>query len=269
MSEPEAAPAGIDTSVPSLARIYDFFLGGKDNFAVDRAVAADLVKIVPAAGIVAEANRGALRRAVRHLVGEVGIRQLIDVGSGLPTAENVHEVAHGIDPGVRVVYVDNDPIVLAHGRALLADNATTTVIQADARRPAEILEHPDTRKLIDFDRPVGVVMAGILHHMADEEDPAGVAAAFRDALVPGSHIFISHFCDPGDDPLVDEMRAVLRRDQGGFEYRPREVVESYFAGLELVEPGLVQLHEWRPDPEAREQEHELQRFMLAGLGRKP
>ncbi|RJL32852.1 SAM-dependent methyltransferase [Bailinhaonella thermotolerans] len=265
----EAAPSGVDVNTPSIARVYDFFLDGKDNYASDREVAQALLDIVPEAAIVARANRAVLRRAVRYLVGEAGIRQFLDIGSGLPTAGNVHEIAHEIDPDTRVVYVDNDPIVLVHGRALLADNKTTVVVQADARRPREILEHEATREMLDLDRPVAVLLAGLLHHIEDQDDPKGIAAELRDAVPSGSHLLITHFCDPGDDPLTDPMRAALRAKMSGFVDRRREVIAEFFEGLEMVSPGLVHLHEWRPDAEAQEQDHPLQRFMVAGLARKP
>ena len=168
-------PPGVDRTKPSIARAYDAYLGGKDNYAVDREVVARTDEWIPEARGSTVANRAFLRRVVRYLVRDAGIRQFIDLGSGLPTAGNVHEVAQEIDPGVRVVYVDNDPMVLAHARALLATNDTTAVLTSDVRRPREILDDPKLRRHIDFDRPVGLLMFAILHHINDGEDPGGIA----------------------------------------------------------------------------------------------
>ncbi len=269
LSESEILPTEIDTSTPSIARVYDYFLKGKDNFAADREVAEQIIEAAPEAAIAAESNRGVLRRAVRHLVADAGIRQFIDIGSGLPTQGNVHEVAHAIDPQARVVYVDNDPIVLAHGRALLAETDTTTVIQADIREPGQILDNPDTQALIDFTEPVGLLLAGIIHHVQDEEDPERIMARLRDALPSGSYVLLTHFFDPGDDPVAARFESIM---QEGFEtgrYRRRDEIEPFFDGLELLEPGLVHLHQWRPDPQEPEQEHYLQKYVVAGLACKP
>jgi len=178
--------AGIDVSRPNVARVYDAFLGGKDNFAADREFVARAMQLAPKAPLAAQANRAFLRRAVRYLVGEAGINQLLDIGSGLPTQGNVSEVAHEIDPAVRVVHVDNDPVVYTHSKALLADTRTTDIVSGDIRRPAEILADPAVRALIDFGRPVGLLLIVILHHIEDYEDPAGIAAQLRDPMPAGS-----------------------------------------------------------------------------------
>ncbi|RVX42162.1 S-adenosyl methyltransferase [Nonomuraea polychroma] len=251
-SEQETAPPGIDTTKPSVSRVYDYMLGGKDNYAVDRHVAEMALKIAPDAPEAAKANREFLRRTVRYLVGEAGIRQFLDIGSGLPTQGNVHEIAQSVAPGTRVVYVDHDPIVLVHGQALLAADATTTVIEADAREPEKILGDPQTRALIDFSRPVGLLLFGLLHHLSDEEDPGGVLSRFVAPLVPGSHVVISHFHNPGEaHPEVSKQaygaEKVFNEHLGTGRWRTRDELLAYFDGLELVEPGLVPLPEWRPE----------------------
>ncbi|GIH22383.1 SAM-dependent methyltransferase [Acrocarpospora phusangensis] len=246
---------GIDTTRPSVSRVYDFLLGGKDNFAIDRQVAQMVLKIAPDAPDAAFANRGFLRRVIHHLTAEAGVRQFLDIGSGLPTQGNVHEVAQAVDPEARVVYVDHDPIVLAHGRALLATNDTTTVIEADIRDPRSILDHPDTKRLIDFSRPVGLLLFSILHHINDDEDPEGLAAQFRDVLAPGSFMAISHFQNPGDAHPEAAAHAanaeiLFNENLGTGRWRTKEEILAYFGDMEVLEPGLVPLAEWRAEPDA-------------------
>jgi len=258
----------IDASRPHIARVYDYLLGGKDNFDADREL-GDKIKIaLPGVRLGVEQQRAVLRRAVRHLVAEAGIRQIIDIGSGLPTAGNVHEVALEVAPGTRVVYVDNDPIVLAHARALMANNKTTIAIGGDARHPAEILGNPELNELIDLEQPVGLLLCGILHHILDDEDPAGITAAYRAALPSGSYVFIHHLVANGD-PSVAAAQAELQQGTGRGQFRPKEQIEQFFEGLELVEPGLVSVAEWRPDPDTpRVEANPILRLAVAGLGRK-
>ncbi|GAB3131576.1 SAM-dependent methyltransferase [Microbispora hainanensis] len=245
--------ARIDTSKPSIARVYDFFLGGKDNYAIDRQVGEATLQIAPDAPAAGRSNRAFLRRVVRHLAAEAGIRQFLDIGSGLPTQGNVHEVAQKVAPEARVVYVDNDPIVLLHGRALLATNGSTTVVEADIRDPESILGHPGVRALIDFDQPVALLLFAILHHVNDHEDPHGIAARFREALPSGSYLALSHFHNPG--PSMPDVSAqattaekLFNENLGTGRWRTREEILAYFGDLPLIEPGLVPLPEWRPDP---------------------
>ncbi|MFF0774312.1 SAM-dependent methyltransferase [Nonomuraea wenchangensis] len=273
-NDQESAPQGIDTSRPSVSRVYDFMLGGTDNYAADRQVAELALKIAPDAPQAARANRAFLRRTVRHLAGEAGVRQFIDVGSGLPTQGNVHEIAQAVAPGTHVVYVDHDPIVQVHGGALLADDDTTAVVHADAREPESILADPRTRALIDFDRPVGLLMFGLLHHLADEEDPAGIVARLVAPLAPGSHVVISHFHNPGAaHPEVAAQAAEAERlfneHLGTGRWRTREELLAYFDGLELLEPGLVPLPEWRPDEGDDADLGITYHTFLGGVGRKP
>lgn len=258
----------IDTSKPSIARVYDYVLGGKDNYAVDRDAAASMLDVVPDTPLMARDNRAFLRRAVRYLVAEAGITQIIDIGSGLPTAGNVHEIAHEIDPNVAVVYVDNDPIVLAHGRALLADNETTTVITAELRDPRSIFDHPDTRKHIDMARPFAVLTASILQHLSDAEDPEGIATNIRGRLPSGSYLLSANFHD-SDGPRVRELeRAFLEGGLGTGRFRTWEEQRRYFDGLEMVEPGLVAANEWRPDADTPT-DSSVHDLYIGGIGRKP
>src|ERR1700727_24985 len=207
-------PPGVDARAPNIARVYNAFLGGKDNFAADRQVVDSVLQVTPDAPAIARANRDFLRRAVRHLVGEAKLTQLLDIGSGLPTAGNVHEIAHEINPSVHTVYVDNDPVVHVHGQALLADAVTTEVVTADLRRPAELLEHPEIRSFLDFRQPVGLLLTAVLHHVDDKEDPAGIVAALRDTLAPGSYLVLSSFAWPGPEypgeaGLIEEIERIL------------------------------------------------------------
>jgi S-adenosyl methyltransferase len=271
----EWAPPGVDVRKPSIARVYDAFLDGKDNYAVDRAVAEAALKITPDAKLTALSNRSYLCRVVQWMVAEAGIRQFIDIGSGLPTQGNVHEVAQRVDPTVRVVYVDIDPIVLAHGRALLARDHTTTVIQGDIRQPREILEDDAVTELLDLTRPVGLLMFGILHHINDDEDPAGLVATFQEAVVPGSHIALSHFCNPGEAHPEAAEQAVaaeqlFNQNFGTGRWRFHDQIRAFFGGWEIVEPGLVPLPEWRPmpDPDPVQPDNILYQQVVGGVARK-
>jgi hypothetical protein len=274
MAMGETAPPGIDISRPSIARVYDYMLGGKDNFAVDREAAEMALRIAPDGPEAAKANRVFLRRVVRYLAEEAGIRQFLDLGSGLPTQENVHEIAHSVDASIRVVYVDSDPMVLAHGRALLADEETTTVVQAEVREPGAILDHPEIRKYIDFSQPVALLMLGILHHFGDDQDPGGIAARLIDGVPPGSHVAISHFHDPGDaQPDVSkkarEVERIFNQTLGTGRWRTMAEIVGYFGELEILDPGVVPLIEWRPDgnDEGIEQTDTYYSF-VGGLARK-
>ena len=243
----------LDVTTPNVARAYDAFLGGKDNFAVDREVVRRTNEVLPDAPASGRANRAFLRRVVRYLVGEAGIKQFIDLGSGLPSAGNVHEVAQAIDPTVRVVYVDNDPMVLVHARALLATNDTTTVITQDIRRPQEILENAEVGAYIDFSRPVGLLMFAILHHINDWEHPAGIARTLHDALPSGSYVAISHFCSvseeyPDEAERTTATEKIFNETLGTGRWRHRKEILGYLGDSELIDPGLVPIQQWRPDP---------------------
>jgi hypothetical protein len=246
----------INTGVPNPARIYDYLLGGKDNFPADREVAEQMLAIAPVAREVVEDNRSFLRRAVEVLTGEAGIRQFIDLGSGLPTQGNVHEIAQAAAPEARVVYVDNDPMVVAHSRALLAGD-NTVAIEGDLRRPGEILDHPEVRELIDFDRPVALLLLAILHFIPDDQDPYGIVARYTDALPAGSHLAISHGTrdiperpDLSPEEMADmgaKVEQLYQLTTASLVTRTLAEVERFFDGLELLEPGVVEIQRWRPD----------------------
>jgi hypothetical protein len=234
-----------DTSVPHIARIYDYWLGGKDNFAADREAAERALAATPTIAPGVQANRRFLGRAVRHLT-EAGVRQFLDVGTGIPAASNTHEVAQSIAPECKVVYVDNDPIVLAHARALLTSTTgPTAYIEADARNTAKILaEAADT---LDFRQPVGVMLMAILHCVPDDDDPGGIVSSLLAACPPGSFLALSH---PARDQVAVAVRAEtsLTKSMGQkVTFRTREQVAGFASGLELVEPGVVPVQEWRPD----------------------
>jgi S-adenosyl methyltransferase len=244
-TSPDAGrPRPVDTTTPSVARIYDYLLDGKDNFQVDRDAAEEVESRLPAVRHMMRENRAFLRRVVHFLAGECGIRQFIDIGSGLPTQGNVHEIAQKINADARVVYVDNDPIVLAHGRALLATNGRTRVITADLRQPASILDNPLLRELIDPNEPVAVLMIAILHFIPDEENPGELVKAFRSWMAAGSYLALSHV---DHTPQVASAAEVYERTTSTAVPRSREEVEAFFGEYELVAPGLVQVPEWRPE----------------------
>lgn len=266
--EQGSAPPGVDPTTPSAARVYAYVLGGKDHYEADRQVAQTMMNVLPDTPQTARDNRDFLRRAVRYLVGQAGIRQIIDIGSGLPTEGNVHEIAHEVDPSVRVVYVDNDPIVLAHGRALLAANPNTTVIVADIRDPNAIFRNPTTQEFIDLDKPFAVLTASIFHHLTDEEDPEGVATAIKKWLPSGGYLLSANFLS-GDDPRAEPTeQALLDSGLGTGRFRTRQEQLRYFDGLELVEPGFVYANDWRPDDETP-RDSTVRKLYAGGLARKP
>lgn len=275
MTDTEWAPPGVDTTKPSIARVYDFMLGGKDNFAIDRQVSQLALKITPDGPEAARANRAFLGRLVRFMVGEAGIKQFLDIGSGLPSQGNVHQIAHSVDPSVRVVYVDNDPMVLAHGRALLAEAGSTTVVQADVHDPEAILTHPEVLEFIDFSQPVGLLLLSILHHVGDAEDPGAIAARLRAPLATGSYLAQSHFRDPGEahpeaSRKAREVERIFNETLGTGRWRTDAEILSYFGDFEVLAPGLVPLAEWRPDPGAEPSEQTDTYFTyVGGVARKP
>jgi len=255
-----------DPEVPSIARTYDYLLGGKDNFPADRAVASIFIEKFPGAVQIALDNRACLVRAVGYMTGELGLDQFLDLGSGLPTADNVHQVAQRINPQARVGYVDNDPQVLAHGRALLAENARTVVIAADLRQPASILSDPEITELIDFRRPVGIIASAVLHHILDSEDPLGIIGAFRDAVPAGSYLFVSHFRSV-DSPELRDIQETLRDAFGRGQWRTIDQIAEYFGDMTLLDPGVVPSALWRPAEEPGELTP-WQQLIAAGLAAK-
>ncbi|MCW2918733.1 MAG: hypothetical protein JWN52_6801 [Actinomycetia bacterium] len=258
-------PTGIDVSKPSVARMYDYYLGGKDNFEVDRAAVARVAEAMPEIRQLAQENRAFLRRAVRFMA-QQGIRQFIDIGSGLPTAGNTHEIAQEIAPGAHVVYIDNDPVVLAHGRALLATDDYTAVATADMRSPADVLEHPETTKLIDFDAPVGILLIAMTHFLTAEERSA-IMGQLHAALPVGSYIAATHVTVDGHPAeAVEQIEAVYRSTPTPIYFREHAEVLRFFAGFDLVRPGLVTIDAWRPDP--NDPAPEATRWLYGGVAQK-
>ncbi len=266
MPEKESrVPAGVDVTVPSVARMYDHLLGGKDNFAADREAAAKLVELVPDAQKIARDNRDFLVRSVRFLA-QAGIAQFIDLGTGIPTSPNVHEIARQVVPEARVVYVDHDPVVLAHSRALLATDGVIAV-KGDFREPAEVLGDPTLARLIDFSQPVAVLFLSVLHFIADQENPGQIVAGFRDRLPAGGYLVISAITSEDMNPATAEGASDLYRSaRTPAVARSREQIMEFFAGCQLEEPGLVNVVKWRPDPGTGTSTTQV--HMLAGVGRK-
>jgi hypothetical protein len=260
----------INTNVAHPARVYDYWLGGKDNFPADRALAELMIQAIPNMRAMAAANRAFLSRAVRYLAADAGVRQFLDVGTGIPTSPNVHEVAQAVAPGARVVYVDNDPIVLAHARALLTsqDAGETAFIMADLRQPKSILDHPALTQTLDLRQPVGLLLVAVLMYFRDGDtpNPFEMVATLLEPLAPGSYLAITH---PTPDFNAEETaRAVAAAEQAGVTLvpRPRAEVERFFSGLDLVEPGVTPVLSWRPDEPPADPSVA---YYWAGVARKP
>lgn len=261
------APGQIDTSRPHPARMYDFYLGGKDNYVVDRQAARQVLAAAPELRVTARENRAFLHRAVRFLVGDAGIRQILDIGTGISSAGNVHEVAQQIAPEVRVAYVDNDPIVHVHANALLTGVGATSIVLADLRDPAGILRHPRVRDLIDFTQPVALLLVAILHFITDAEHPADIVALLCDKLAPGSYLVLSHATGDVRPKAAARAAAVYDGATSSLTLRSREEIERLFAGLDILEPGVVQLPLWRP--RGRPSRDLSKAWGYCGVGRKP
>jgi len=265
----EGEPSRFDTSVAHIARVYDYWLGGKDNYAADREAGDETLQGYPDMLSSVRANRAFLRRTVRYLAAEVGIRQFLDIGTGLPSADNTHEVAQAVAPQTRVVYVDNDPVVLAHARALLTSDpqGATGYLDADARDVATILA--EAAKLLDFSQPVGLMLVAILQFIEDKDDPYRVVARLLEAVPPGSFVVISH--PPSDmhtlAPGLAQALAKLSQSMAQrVTPRSREQVTRFFDGVDLIEPGVVPIQQWRPDSDA---EAAARAGMWGGVGKKP
>ena len=268
MPDNERIPPGTDPDKASVARMYDAMLGGQHNFAIDREAVAAVTGIDPQVRTLARANRAFLGRAVRHLV-DAGVRQFIDLGSGIPTQGNVHEVAQAASPGARVVYVDKDPVAVAHSTTLLADNPDADIVDADIRRPDDVLSSPKLRKLIDFEEPVAVLMVAILHFVTPEENPAGIVAAFRDALPEGSWLALTHATNEHrPDTAAAVSKLYSARATSPVTARSHDEIHDLFTGFDLVKPGLVHVPLWRPDPGDRIPDKPSEYWVYAGVGRK-
>jgi O-methyltransferase involved in polyketide biosynthesis len=264
VTEVSQPPDGVDATVPAAARMYDYWLGGHDNFAADRAAALKITEHAPGTPAGGRANRGFLGRAVRYLAGEAGIRQFLDLGAGLPTNGNVHQVAGQIAPDTRVVYVDSDPMVVAHARAL-EPGSGVAVIHADLRDPGAILAHPDTLGLIDFTKPLAILFVSVLHFVPEPDAHAAVAA-FAGAAAPGSHLVLSHGYDDQDQQAGATTTTVYASTASPVTRRTRAEILTFFDGLEVLEPGLVPVQQWRPgEPDAPGLS---KAWILGGVGRK-
>ncbi|WP_029892851.1 SAM-dependent methyltransferase [Nocardia brasiliensis] len=266
MTSSESAPVDFDVSKPSISRVYDALLGGKDFYPSDERVIEHLRQTMPDVDELAKLNRAALGRGVKYLAGKAGLKQYLDLGAGLPTMENTHQVAQAFQPDAKVVYVDKDPIVLAHGRALLGDNGQTRVITADLRDPAAVLAHPDVQKMIDFTEPVAILLVGMLHHLHDDEDPEGVVAGYLDGVPAGSHLFVTHFLDNGPESRALERSFLEFLGTGRF--RTEAEILRLFRGFELVEPGLVPLSNWQPDTIVRDPLPLVEQIIVGGIAVK-
>jgi hypothetical protein len=256
-----------DVSVPNVARIYDYLLGGTENFSIDRAAAMQLMRVVPDIVAACRHNRKFLTRAVQFLTGEQGIRQFIDIGTGLPTQGNVHEVAQAVASDAHVLYVDNDPAVVAHTQALLVDMPTVVAINRDLRFPSEIIDHPALQALLDLDRPMAVLLIAILHFIPDDADPYGVVEELKSAMPGGSYLVLSHATGDGvSEETTDQVRGIYRRTNVPAAPRTRAEIELFFDGLEMESPGLVDVCDW---PRQVRPAQETRTIFLAGVGRKP
>jgi O-methyltransferase involved in polyketide biosynthesis len=266
----DRASPEIDITRPHPARVYDYLLGGKDNFAVDRRAADAMTMQLPSLPTMTRANRHFLHRAVRHLVGELGVRQFLDIGSGIPTVCNVHQAAQEIAPDSRVVYVDNDPVVAAHSRALLSGvhPGSTAFVLADAADPAAVLADPVVAATLDLTEPVALMLVSVLMYF-DDRTARTIIDTLLDALPPGSCLTVSHPTADFDPDVVD--RAVAAAQRGGLTYRPRSAAEVHalFAGLDLVEPGVVPMLAWRPETTRGPRTDDRSVYYWAAMGRKP
>ncbi len=240
----------LQTDRPHPARVYDYLLGGKDNYAADREAAEAGLRANPNSRIPPRENRAFLRRAVRYLAAEAGISQFLDIGTGIPTSPNVHEIAQEIEPRARIVYVDNDPIVLAQARALLTTGpaGAAAYIDADLRDIDAILGSAELRRTLDLSQPVGLLLIAVMHFIPDEDDPWGLTARLLTALPPGSFLALSHLTGDFDPAAWEGVVAVYRRSGVTMRVRPKPDIERFFAGLDLIDPGVVSLPRWRPDP---------------------
>jgi hypothetical protein len=262
-------PRIVDTTAPSGARTYDYLLGGSHNFAADRAMADQVERAVPGIRAAARLNRAFLARSVRFMIDQ-GIRQFLDIGSGIPTVGNVHEIAQQADPGCRVVYVDLDPIAVAHSELVLADNDRAAMVEADMRDPAAILAHDTTRAMLDFDEPLGLLFLLVLHWIPDDVDLAALVAKYREPLAPGSHVAITHMTDDLQNEKVNTVAGIVHENRGAGQVFPRTRAEitALFGDCELVAPGVVPTGTWRPGIGKIAVDPEMNELSFAGVARK-
>ena len=267
---PVWAPDDVEIEKPSAARMYDFYLGGSHNFAADRQLAARTIEVWPDVPLLCQANRAFLRRSVTHLA-SIGIDQFLDLGSGIPTSWNVHEVVHAINPEARVVYVDADAVAIAHSKALLARVPNATAVYADLRDPDAVLGSPEISGPLDLTRPIALLMFASLPFVPDQDDPIGIVAAYRDATVPGSYLSLSHGTSDYRPEAVRRVEDVYTQASHAMQLRPRTIISAMMDGYELLEPGLVDIINWRPDPQSPPDPlgGDVARYsMLAAVGRR-
>jgi S-adenosyl methyltransferase len=266
---PHWLPHGVDTTVPNAARVYDYWLDGAHNFAVDRDMASKVQQVLPGIRDAIRVHRSFLRRAVVFLV-DCGIRQFIDIGSGIPTVGNVHEIAQRANPECRVVYVDKEPVAVAHSELLLEGNDRTAAIRADLCDVDDILDHAKTQRLLNFDQPIGVLMLAVLHFVPDSSDPVGIVARYRDRLASGSYLTISHATTDGNPAGLDEALALYKKTPEPMHLRSYAEVLRFFDGFELAESGLVTCASWQPSgPGDVCDSTEMNDLAYGGVGRKP
>jgi O-methyltransferase involved in polyketide biosynthesis len=261
--------AGVDPTKPSIARVYDYWLGGTHNLVADRELGRRMETLDPRIPAACKANRAFLGRAVQYLAAETGIRQFVDIGSGIPTAGNVHEVAQRAAPDARVVYADIDPVVVAEGRDLLAGNRRAAVIQADLRDPAAILSHPETGRLIDLAEPVGLILVAVLHFLLDADQPHALVEHLAGAAAPGSYLVVSHATNEDNPKLAAAAEQVYNARAADGQARSRAEILRFFGDWELEEPGLVYAPLWRPRSAGDVPRHPERFWFLAGMARKP
>lgn len=244
MTTPDWAPAGLDLSIPSPARVYDYLLGGGHNFAVDREFAERVKGVIPSIATAAQTNRAFVQRAVTYMARQ-GVEQFLDLGSGIPTMSNVHEIVRPLLPEARVLYVDHDPVAVAHSELILKDTPNARVLRADVRRPSDIVNSPQLHDLLDLTRPVGILLASVLPFVPDQDKPLEAVAELRDAAAPGSFLAITHVIDESQEN-TREAASLYRGASDSMAVRTRAEVTAFFGDWELVEPGLIWTQEWRP-----------------------
>lgn len=259
-------PRNIDLVTPSSARLYDYYLGGSNNFAADRELARKVLAAAPAIRTSALANRAFLRRSVRYLVA-AGIRQFLDIGAGIPTVGNTHQIAQQLDPQARVVYVDNEPVAVAHSELLLSDEPNAAIVEADLRNPAGVLGAPETRELLDFDQPIGLLLCAVLHYIPDSDHPAQLLARYREVLAPGSFVAMTHMTHDDQPDELHKVAKLYATSQNPGQPRTRAEFTALFDGFEIVDPGVVYLDQWRPERPEDVGEHPELSMAYGAVGR--
>ncbi len=268
------AAASVDRTTASIARVYDCFLGGKDNFDVDRHVFNQVDAVAPQMKRLARDHRKWLVRVTRFLTDSADIDQFLDCGAGLPSSENTHQAAQRLNPEARVAYIDNDPIVAAHGRALLEDNEKTRLVVADLTKPDEVFDHPAVAKFLDFSRPIGLIQCSTIHHVPGEKSQE-IMQRYRELLPSGSYLALTHFCDPGDGGAGSELARFIEdvflkdKSMGSGYFRSRGEIEAFFGDMEFVDPGIARLNEWWPDGPLLKPRTVEDEVVIGGVARKP